>query len=288
MRNGIRRGLKFTLIELLVVIAIIAILAAMLMPALQSARERARRASCQNNLKQIGLGINMYANEHDGLIPPNYHDSEEYKIGRHYSQTFLYGREYAKPFNHAEDWFGLGHLYNAGIIEAPGVFYCPSQAEITQSEKPTNAEAYTWPDAGERPDDSTLDSGRIAGSYHYNMTPDTRDGGRTLYSRLHNMPSKVMLASDNWYWGAQEQWRDDFAHQTGDNTWGWNVLDPGGSVNYAEPSVPVTQTMKFTGFQKNGWVQRPNRDQDIGAYFHIDALGYYPPDLPPVGELENE
>ncbi len=65
------RPTGFTLIELLVVIAIIALLAAILFPVFARARENARKSSCANNLKQIGIGMALYSQDFDGAMPPS-------------------------------------------------------------------------------------------------------------------------------------------------------------------------------------------------------------------------
>jgi prepilin-type N-terminal cleavage/methylation domain-containing protein len=112
-----RRRKAFTLVELLVVIGIIAVLVAVLLPALTKARASANRTACLSNLRQIGMAIQIYANQNSDQIP----------IGTTGGQLQEnYGIWYGATGNR---WQPFGVLFFTGLIKNPPSFYCPAESD---------------------------------------------------------------------------------------------------------------------------------------------------------------
>ena len=131
MRLGKIRA--FTLIELLVVMSIITMLMAILLPCLGFARERARRVACMANLRSVGQGIYVYANDNEGLLIP----------GDYYMSWYVW-RDCGDPENGKVN---LGHLLTAGILPIPinkdNVYFCPSAITLYQ-ERPHQSFKKSW------------------------------------------------------------------------------------------------------------------------------------------------
>lgn len=126
MANYYRRA-GFTIVELLVVIAIIGILMAILLPAVQSAREAARRTSCKNNLRQIGYATNLYHDTNGHLPPPAAGNGSQYEDFGSVFVILLPFLEQGSLYATYEPTELIGHPVNLAITTQPVATYlCPS------------------------------------------------------------------------------------------------------------------------------------------------------------------
>lgn len=177
----------FTVVDVLVSIAVIAVLISILMPSLSLVRETTRRLVCASNVRQHGLGLAMYAEDYQGVLPSTiFMEGDAHRLS-----TVRASPSVGSHMSPGAKWDGLGRLFEHGYLDAPGVYYCPSY----RGEHKLDRYAPQW--AGE--------PGEIVANYHYRGRAPGRSE-LTLFSR-----PTIAVAADSMHL------RSEFSHTSGAN-----------------------------------------------------------------------
>lgn len=235
-----RKG--FTLIELLVTISIITVLAAILFPVFSRARENARRASCMSNLKQIGLGIMMYAQDYDDmLLRQTTCGPSTLETGK--TTTNKSGCGGTDEFTHL--WMHSLHPY----VKNVQVFNCPSAEQVTVDAGTTTRSSRVYTGGYEA---------YISYGYNTNLPNDIGDSQSTPPLAAIQNSSEIPIVADSELMKSDGTKRLSYVISNGTNVGvrhlgTFNMLFLDGHVKNQQPTVWTTKTNSCNDYAYKRW-----------------------------------